>query len=410
MNSNLSTRMSARSPQIQVLSMFIVSGLAIVLLVSPIALQVNGSTGSTFDNVQVLIQTQQDLPYSYTLTAYNTTGFQVAYYQSNYAAASLELPAGTYLFTVQASYAPTNYPCIGCVVGGPMIPATSLALLNSTSPSNDTLGTNSTGVTVVPIFRLASSNEYGYAVEQVTGPSNITIVTQNASDIVTTQVSVHVAFANGTSVQGAWVYAAVVDNYYYNQSNVVSSAQTGADGMAVLTMPEAPLLVTSDLSIPISFPQLPSNETVIVGGQKVNVTLYWQPSSITLAGQTLILPPQQTGSITLQYQAQQYYYYPTPYGVSTTPALRGVTNESVSGSASNVSNLNDKGAVLPSFSLSAGQTGSHNTQSTATVSAANELGGESMLVVGAVVLVAFVVALGFSAAVRRRNGQEIVSA
>jgi hypothetical protein len=61
---------------------------------------VNASGSIKLDNIQVSIQTSQDLPYSYTLTAYNTSGFQVAYYQSNFAAAALELPDGTYLFTV----------------------------------------------------------------------------------------------------------------------------------------------------------------------------------------------------------------------------------------------------------------------------------------------------------------------
>jgi predicted transcriptional regulator len=74
-------------------------------------------TSTGFDNVQVFIQTSHALPYSYTLTAYNTSGYQVAYYQSNYPAAAMELPDGTYLFTVSATYSPPFYPCNVCASG-----------------------------------------------------------------------------------------------------------------------------------------------------------------------------------------------------------------------------------------------------------------------------------------------------
>src|SRR5208337_5357702 len=99
-------------PRSKVLGLVLVSILAVVVLAGVGCLPVSASASTKFDNVQVFIQTSLDLPYSYTLTAYNTSGIQVAYYQSNFAAAALELPDGTYLFTVQASYSPpNNYPC-----------------------------------------------------------------------------------------------------------------------------------------------------------------------------------------------------------------------------------------------------------------------------------------------------------
>lgn len=396
-----------------------------------------GASASTnFDNVQVFIQTSQNLPYSYTLAAYNTSGIQVAYYQSDFTAAALELPSGTYLFTVQASYSsPNNYPCIGCG-SGPIIPANSTAVTNSTAltampamllpvnefgpmiPANSTWATNSTSVTnstvvtAIPIFKLSSSNEYGYAIEQITGPSSITINTQDASAFPTTQVTVHVACANGTAAQGAWVYASVVDDYYSSGPNINSSVQTGAGGTAVLTMPQAPLLVTSYLSVPITLPQHQSNVTVTVGGQKVNVTLYWEPSSITLEGQILILPPQTSGSITLQYQPQQYYYSIPPKGFSTSGTTNTITTETVTASTTMTSQNAAQGRIPPfnpTNVLVATQVSSATV--TTTMVASKGLGGENLLLLGGAVVLAVALALTLVlVTVRGKRKPNIVSA
>jgi len=222
MFTSISNRANARPRTSKALSLVLVSVLAVALVVALGGIPVSASA-SKFDDVQVSVQTSQDLPYSYTLTAYNSSGFQAAYYQTNYPEAAFELPDGTYLFTVQASYGQSYYPCIGCVsgtttvtmqttasvVGGPMIPA------NSTLPTNSTLTTNSTGVLISPIYRIQSANEYGYAVEQVSGPASITIPTFNATSIPDTQVTIHVNYANGTAAQGAWVDASLVDDSYF---------------------------------------------------------------------------------------------------------------------------------------------------------------------------------------------------
>ena len=394
---------------------------------------VSASASTKFDNVQVSIKTSQNLPYSYTLTAYNTSGVQVAYYQSNYAAAALELPDGTYLFTVQASYSPpSNYPCIGCMR---TIWANSTSVTNSTSgtnstvlnamqavplsnesstttPANSTEVTNSTLVTVSPVFQLMSSNEYGYALEQVTGPSSVTIRTQNSTDFPTTQVTVHVAYANGTAAQGAWVDASVVDDYYYYAPNINSSVQTGTDGMAVLTMPQAPLLVTSYLSVPITLPQPQSNVTVTVGGQKVNVTLYWEPNSISFQGQTLILPPQTSGSITLQYQPQQYYYSVPSEGMSTAGTTSTITTYTVTASTTSAGQNVAQGRIPP-FNPSNVQMATLVNPSTVTTTkvAARGLSRESLLQVGGVVALAATLAtLTLLVTIRGRRKPSIVSA
>jgi len=57
----------------------------------------------------------------------------------------------------------------------------------------------------------------------------------------------------------------------------------------------------------------------MIGGEKVNVTVYWQPSSMGLAGDALIIPPTTSASITLHVQTPTYWA--TPYGAATGTAL-----------------------------------------------------------------------------------------
>jgi hypothetical protein len=485
MTTNLSTRTSAYPRRSKALGLALVSILAVVVLAGIGALPASASNSTGYDNVQVFIHTSQTLPYSYTLTVYNTSGVQVAYYQSNFPAAALELPNGTYLFTVTASYSSpfNNVPCIcdrtitgnytsytnstlmtnSTAVNGmlPMLLANSTVVTNSTAITNSTgitvwpiytlanstQVTNSTGLTVMPIYTVndtftttignstevtnstgvmpilvmaPSSNEYGYALEQITGPSSITINTQNSTSFPTTQVTVHVSYANGTAAQGAWVYASVVDDYYYYYgSNIVSEAQTGADGTAVLTMPQAPLMITSYLSVPITLPQSQSNVTVIIGGQKVNVTVYWQPNSISLEGQTLIMPPQTSGNITLQYQPQQVYYYPIDTGTSSGPLPPGnsVTTTTMTATGSVTSQNKAQGnspGNIPPFNPANVPVATHVTTPAAptTTVAAKGTGEESLLLVGGAVVLAVVLAgLAFAlVTVRGRRNSSIVSA
>jgi hypothetical protein len=452
MMSNMSARASAYPRRSKVLGLALISILAVVLLAGAGSLHASASASAGLDNVQVFIHTSQDLAYSYTLTVYNTSGIQVAYYTSNFPAAAFELPNGTYLFTVQASYGSGYYPCIGCV-STPMIPANStttitsyttsaasvtpmgmpakLLVINSSDPmipANSTTPTNSTLVTVKPIFvtnstgiepifvLAPSSNEYGYSVDQVTGPSTITINTYNATTFPTTQVTVHVAYVNGTAVQGAWVYASVIDDYYYYYgSNFTLNAQTGADGNAVLTVPQAPLLVTSDFSVPITLPQNQSTVTVTVGGQKVNVTLYYYPSSVNLEGQTLILPPQTSGSITLQYQPQ-VYYNPLPTGVSSPSGVYNFENGTVTAITTETKTLSENvvQGEIPPFHPTNVQVATPVNLPAATTTTkvpAKVVSEDGPLMVGGAVAIAVVLALTLVLVTGRgKRNQSIVSA
>lgn len=272
--------------------------LAIIIAISiPAAALVASSSASvSLNDIQVSIQTTQALPYQYTLAAYNSSGDQVANFYGNYPQASFGLPLGAYLITASAYYQ-QSYGCGLCPLAA---------------------GANGTAT---PIGYQPPSSEYGYAVVKVTGPAQITITTKNSSALPLVSLPVHVSFFNGTAASDAYVSAYVVGGGYAYSPKMVSYGQTGSDGNFTLVMPDAPVQVNAYLSAPI---QLPKNETrvvpVEVGGQKVNVTEYWQPDYISLSGQALILPPQKGADITLKFQQ-----YPNPIYYSTPPAQAGVS-------------------------------------------------------------------------------------
>jgi hypothetical protein len=166
-------------------------------------------------------------------------------------------------------------------------------------------------------------------------------------------------------------------------------------------MPSAPLLVTADLNVPIVLPQTQSTVTVTVGGQKVNVTLYWQPSSVYLQGQTLILPPQTSGSIVLQYQPQQVYYPVATGGPTNSISSATTVMETTSYTAASVSR--NAAQKLPSFSPNAGQAAAQ----TRTTNSDRSFSGESLLLGVTVAMIAVVLAI-ILVAVRERRSPSVV--
>ena len=305
-----------------------------LLLVS--SFLVAGAVRATgYDDVQLLVASPSTLPYQYTFTAYNSSGTQVATYQANYSAAAFELPSGEYLFTVSATY--NEGYCTVCVY--PNIPYNSSSAgnstavegpmgvflpINSTSPGNSTAQGNSTSPagnsTVIPVFKIQpseSENEYGYAVADVTASQTININMANVTEFPTYQVSVKVTFVNGTASSGASVSASIVgqqDYWWGNASNTVTSAETGANGVANLTLPVAPSVITAWDWVPVSVPAA-KNETVNVGGQNVSVTVSWEPAYVGLSGSTLLIPSSSTATsasanVTLVYQQPDYWVEP----------------------------------------------------------------------------------------------------
>jgi len=298
------------------------------------------SAGATvpLNSVQVTIQTSANLPFQYSLTAYNTSGYQVAYFNGGYPEASFGLPEGKYLITASAYYQ-QSYFCGDCPVG--------------------VAGKNAT--TSMPIVYVPPRSEYGYAVVDLTGPTQITIATQNSTQASLVKVPVHVQFVNGTSAVGTYVSAYVVGNNYMTDQRWVTYGQTGSDGNFTLLLPDAPVQVTAYMSIPIKLPQNISTVTVEIGGQDVNVTVYWQPNYVYLSGQTLILPPQTSADITLKVQQSNPYpiynsggVAPSAGGTTVTTTVTATATGAKQGSAApaavNIAPFNPTGSQLSSSS------------------------------------------------------------
>jgi hypothetical protein len=140
-------------------------------------------------------------------------------------------------------------------------------------------------------------------------------------------VTVRVSYINGTSVADASVYASVVGEWYFwwgSNSSVTMGTQTNGSGIARLILPVAPAVITAWKWVPISVGSNGSTVQTTIGGQKVNVTIYWQPTYIGLSGSGLLLPPQSSISITLHYQQPDYWVMPG--GVVSKNAYSGATS------------------------------------------------------------------------------------
>ncbi|HME19523.1 MAG TPA: hypothetical protein VKF15_07310 [Nitrososphaerales archaeon] len=251
----------------------------------------SAGAAASMNLVDVTIQTTQNLPYQYTLTAYNTSGYQVANFYGSFPEAAFALPSGTYLITASAYYQ-QNYGCNYCPLA---------------------MKSGNGSAALMPIRYVPPYSEYGYAVEKLSGPAQITITTKNSTAAPLVNLPIHVTFANGTAAVGVDVYASVIGASYGYSPNWVTYGQTGSDGNFTLVVPEAPVQVSASISVPIQLPKNVSTVTVVVGGQKVNVTVYWQPNSVNLSGQTLVLPPQNGAAIILQVQQSNPFpiYYAT---------------------------------------------------------------------------------------------------
>jgi hypothetical protein len=274
---------------------------------------------SSYNNVQVFATTSSNQAYNFQFAAYNLTGSLIASYQTSYPAAAFELPNGGYLFTVSAthfnSYA--NYPCP--VEGaGTANGAGATGAAGAATPSN-----GSSSVAIMPVCYRPSS-EYGYATASIAGPQTVDVKMQNVTQLPTTAVTVKVSYVNGTAAAGASVYGSIVGEWYYwwgQGSSVVMGAQTDSSGTARLVLPVAPTVVTAWSWVPIFTGKNDSTIETNVGGQKVNVTVYWQPTYVGLSGSGLLLPPQNSINLTLHYQQPDYWVM--PMGVTAKGAYVG---------------------------------------------------------------------------------------
>jgi hypothetical protein len=328
----------------------------ILLGLSIVAVTFIPMTGaSSLNGVDITIHTTQNLPFQYALTAYNTSGYQVANFYGNFPEAAFWLPSGTYLITASA-YQQYNY-CYYCAV-----PAMATAGAVGGAGAPPAAG----GAGVAMPVRYPPYSEYGYAVIKVTGNTQITIATSNNSQTSLTNYQVHVGFVNGTAAEGAYVSAYVVGSYYSYSQGWTSYGQADRNGDVTLAMPAAPIQVNAYLSVPIHLPKGISTVTVEVGGQKVNVTVYWQPNYVSLVGQALILPPDKSAKITLHVQ-QQAYPSPINYGGVVGPAQTGapgVTTVTTTKAAGQELATPPQGSNIAPFSPTSAQLSSPGQQAT----------------------------------------------
>jgi hypothetical protein len=275
--------------------------LAVTLLFSSAgAITQSRADSPSYNNVQVFLAPQSQVggTLTYTLSVYNSSGFLVSNSQSEYPAFSLELPSSTYLFTATVANSSTLY------------------------------------------FDYYSTSEYGYQLIQVSSSTTLTIATKQIQDISTTQIKVHAQFVNGTAMSGAQIYGSVVGLYYWwpfasPYSSITLSNQTDSNGNAYITVPSLPIMVTAWDWVQVN---LPTNETTVqrtIGGQVINVTVYWQPTYVGLTGSALVIPPSSSASITLYANEQPNYWY-SPLPVAYGSAVVSGTYATVSNAPSSV--------------------------------------------------------------------------
>lgn len=276
--------------------------ISMAILLAGGAFLAQSTAATSFNNVQVFVSSSSSHPTGFQFAAYNLTGSLIASYQSPYPAAAFELPSGGYLFTVSSSsFNPLmKYPC-------PIMAGGASQGSGSASPA-----IKSDGSAMMPIACYPQSSEYGYAITNISGSQTVNIEMKNVSALPTTDVTIKVAYVNGTAAADASVYASVVGEYYgwWQNSAIRMGAQTDSNGIAHLVLPSAPAVVTAWKWVSIPIPEGQKTIQTTVGGEKVNVTVYWQPTYVGLSGSGLLLPPQNSVSLTLHYQQPNYWVMP----------------------------------------------------------------------------------------------------
>lgn len=257
----------------------------------------------SYNNLKVSVHTTDNFPATYVFSAYNSSGWLVAWSQSKYPAASFELPSATYLVTVNA-FEQDYYRCYGYAV-------------QATAPSS-VAGAATGGAlpgVMPPCQPYTPKSEYGYSFQTISAPTSLSISTQTLSQ-TSSKLAVHVAYANGTAASGVSISAYVVGAPFWwggSENNFVMYSQTGADGSANLIVPGVPVELTAWKSIPVVLPKNETTVQTIVAGERVNVTVYWQPTYVNFGSSALVMPPRSSATMTLHYQ--QPNYLPMPYGV-----------------------------------------------------------------------------------------------
>ena len=320
------------------LSLLLIAALGLTMMLGGHLAFASATTAQSYNNVQIFVSPQNSSVDLFEVSAYNMTGGLVASTQTQYPAASFELPSGSYLLTVVASQ-PNRYR-------GPQPLA------------------ESTMVWPYPITPYPA--EYGYSIVNLSSSTSITIHTAPISDLSTSLVTIHVTYLNGTAATNASVGASIVGGYYWTYpKNIVLSNETDTSGIATLTVPSVPVEVTAWKWLPIFLPKNDTTTPVNVGGELVNVTAYWEPTYVGLAGETIIFPPATSANITLKTQTP--IFWGMSYGVATPGVSTG--SGSASPASSSVALAQDpNGVPANQYSSSSSSTTSFVTTQTQTSS------------------------------------------
>ena len=369
-----------------VLTLFLVGLSSLPQLLAVASNASNAVADASLNPVQLSIQPQNITSVSsYDLVAYNSTGIPVASYTGQYPKVTFELPSGTYLFAATANGPVSSQKPVCCVC----------AQSGAVAPGTPALKTNA-GSSAAPniAFPCGYSNppaEYGYSLRQVSGSTSLTIATRPPSAIPTADVSVSVSFKNGTAVSGAYVSANVVGAYlsWGDNSNLSMYAQTAPNGVAQLVVPAVPLTVTASDSVAVNLTQGQTTVQVNVGGQPVNVTLYYSPNYVYLSASALLIPPETSLSMVLSAQTQ----YPL------IPYAAGSASSSASPNSSQIQQ-GSQGAAAPAVAVAPSSDGSKTTAqisaippipasdlgSPASTRPASNISGVSLLTIGTLAL------------------------
>jgi hypothetical protein len=308
-------KLTAAALSASVLTIFLVG-----LVPLPQLLAAGTTSNVVLNPVQLSIQTKNLTSVSsYDLVAYNSSGAPVASYTGQYSRVTLELPSGTYLFAATANGPAPTYPPACYAKGG----AGSGVASPPATPNSP--GAAAGAAIAYPCYYSAPPLEYGYSLKQVSGSTTVDIATQSPSVIPTSAVSVSVTYKNGSAVSDAYVSANVVGaNWYWGDaSRVTMYAQTAANGVAHLVVPQVPLAVTASKSVQVSLPKSQTTTQVSIGGQLVNVTLYYGPNYVYESATALLIPPQT--SLNMVVTAQTGYPV-TMYGAGPIAADKASSN------------------------------------------------------------------------------------
>lgn len=351
--------------------LLLVSGLGFTVLPSHAA-----TTSASLNNVQIFVQTTNTNMTSYTLTAYNSSGYEVVSSSSNYPGFGLELPSGTYLITVTASQSGTYYY--------PIAYASETA--TASLPAN-----SSSIITPVPIKEPIT--EYGYTLQTINGPSTLSVKTVPFTNVGVTKIQVSVTYVNGTGVPGALVEASVIGGNYYDglNSNTVLSNQTVSGDSTTLVVPNLPILLQGYLSLPINIPETTTTTTTTIGGQPVNITMFWEPNYVELTGSALIIPPQTSAHMTLQVEQSDYVVEPEASNGLASTTASGVSSSAPSQTGSNSTTPTQ----IPSFAAEAKQGGVTVSTSSSSTSMISPLFAALITITIVLVVVAGVTAFRF---------------